>query len=511
MNDISESSLRSASENDHIQASFRTADATPHASALVESLRDIGYSLDTALADIIDNSITAGANHIKLLVDTLSDEPRVGILDDGSGMTEADLIEAMRPGSKNPRLAREQNDLGRFGLGLKSASFSQCRKMTVFTRKNGSLAGATWDLDQVAATNQWQIAMHDETDSVPWSELLKEDGTLVVWDKLDRLSGGITHDTARRSAHINAAMSNAERHLALVFHRFMEGTKPLVISINGRRLTPVDPFASKHPKTQKDPEDTLSLPGGNVVIRSFTLPHHKEMSKPEWDELGGPDGHLKSQGFYVYRGNRLIINGGWLGLARQTELTKLCRIRVDIPNTMDADWKIDVKKASAQLPPPVKERLKRIVERFAQTSKRTYTKKGQKLTDENRMPLWNRVLKDGTIVYRPNADHPAIADFSNSLPDDLKDGFRNCVALIGSCLPVDALHADMLGQAETVKADDADLDTMSQALHAMIPVFLERGFGTDAIKAILKGTELFRANWAEAEKIVDELLSEEEQ
>ena len=148
----------------------RTADATPHAASLVESLRDIGYSLDTALADIIDNSITAGAKTVQLFADTVGDEPAIALLDDGSGMSESELIEAMRPGSKNPRLSRESKDLGRFGLGLKSASFSQCRRLTVITRKDGVSSGASWDLDRVAETNCWQITMHDDPAASRWSE-----------------------------------------------------------------------------------------------------------------------------------------------------------------------------------------------------------------------------------------------------------------------------------------------------------------------------------------------------
>ena len=135
--------------------------------------------------------------------------------------------------------------------------------------------------------------------------------------------------------------------------------------------------------TQKDPKDEVRLQRGKAIIRCHTLPHHKKMSKEEYEELGGPEGHLKSQGLYVYRENRLIIAGGWLGLARQEELTKLCRISVDIPNSMDAEWKIDVKKASAQLPPRVKERLKGTIERFVGTSKRTYRSKGRRLVDSN--------------------------------------------------------------------------------------------------------------------------------
>src|SRR3546814_17727335 len=118
--------------------------------------------------------------------------------------------------------------------------------------------------------------------------------------------------------------------------------------------------------------------------------------------------------------------GGVLGLARQTELTKLCRIRVDISNTMDASWKIDVKKASAQLPPAVRDRMRHIVERFSQTSKRTYQRRGQRLVDEHRMPVWQRMQRDGVIVFRPDPDHPALASFSERLPPELRRGFANC-------------------------------------------------------------------------------------
>ena len=493
-----------------IDRKSRTVDAAPHPSALVESIRDIGYSLDTALADIIDNSITASASHVEILADTPGEEPALGILDNGRGMSEDELINAMRLGSRNPLEDRDSEDLGRFGLGMKTASFSQCRKLTVLTRKEDELAGAIWDLDRMAETNSWQIALLGKGESVLWKDRLNHDGTLVLWENLDRLVGGVSNERGHRTAHVNAALSQAERHLRMVFHRFMERSNPLRISLNGRVLDPLDPFASRHPKTQKDPEETLSLPGGTVRFRSFTLPHHKAMKGHEWDDIGGPEGHLKSQGLYVYRGDRLIISGGWLRLAKQSELTELCRVRVDIPNTMDAEWKLDVKKASAQLPPPVRDRLKRIVERLAETSKRTYVKKGRTLTDENRMPFWRRILKDGSIIYRPDIEHPALADYAESLPEDLKDGFRNCVSLLGSSLPVAALHADMLGgNAEGVAADETDLEAMSQALHSMVPKLREQGQSMETIRSILKAVDMFRSNWEETEKILKGLTGVE--
>ena len=487
--------------------SGRTADATPHAASLIQSLRDIGYSPETALADVIDNSITAKAGHVEILSETSIDKPRIAILDDGEGMSEPQLVDAMRPGTRNPLEVRDLQDLGRFGLGLKSASFSQCRRLTVLSRRDGVTSGATWDLDAVAQSNQWRIEMHDDVSGVPWNDRLPDHGTLVVWQNLDRMSGGITNDTAKQADHMNRVLSAVERHVCLVFHRFLEeGSRPLELSLNGRRLQPIDPFASKHRACQSDPEERLRLPGGTVIIRSFTLPHHSTVTREEWEEVGGPEGHLKSQGFYVYRGRRLIIQGGWLGLARQSELTKLCRVRIDIPNTMDAAWKIDVKKASAQLPPVVRDRLKHIAERFSETSTRTYRRRGQKLVDERRMPMWNRLLKDGAIIYRPDARHPALSEFAARLPDDLKPAFANCITLIGSSLPTEALHADMAGNAENVRADTADAGAIEQALNVMVPRLMGQGIESEAIRDLLRDLDPFRSAWEASEPLIDKLL-----
>lgn len=489
---------------------LKKADATPRASALIESLRDIGYSLSTALADIVDNSITAEASAVRILADTFSDNPSIAIIDNGGGMDKAELIEALRLGSKNPREGRESTDLGRFGLGLKSASFSQCRKLTVLSRRDGVMAGAQWDLDEVAKTDRWEISLINDSSDIPYIDQLHGDGTLVLWENIDRIDGGYRHKADKRAQYINSALASAERHLRIVFHRFMErsGKGKLSLSINGRPLVPIDPFATKHPATQVDPEETLALAHGVVHVRSYTIPHHKAMQRDEWDELGGPEGHLRSQGFYIYRGDRLIISGSWLGLARQTELTKLCRIRVDIPNTMDADWKIDVKKASAQLPPMVRERLKKIIERFVQTSKRTYKKRGQKLTDETRVPMWLRVLQDGVIIYQPNIDHPALAELEERLPKELQRDFRNCISLVGAGLPMDSLHADMLGQAEAVKVTEAKIDALEQALYSMVPRLLEQGISEKGLRSMLRTTDMFRNEWDRVEPVLTRILEQ---
>lgn len=485
---------------------MKTADATPHAASLIQSLRDIGYSCETALADILDNSITAGARRIEILTDLTASDPAIGILDNGSGMTPDALIEAMRPGSRNPLENRAADDLGRFGLGLKSASFSQCRRLTVLTRRAGVSTGATWDLDLVARTNRWEIELHDSFEGLPFEDRLIEDGTLVIWRALDRLGGNIEGNDAGRAVHINRAIAQTERHLRLVFHRFMSDDRPpLQLWLNGRRLEPVDPFGRSFAGHQADRVDCLDMACGLVEFQCFTLPHHKSVSRAQWEDLGGPEGHLRSQGFYVYRGRRLIITGSWLGLARQTELTKLCRIRVDIPNTMDPEWKIDVKKASAQLPHAVRERMRNLVERLSQTSKRTYQRRGQKLVDHEYMPLWHRIQRDGAIIYRPDPSHPVLADFSERLPPDLQVEFTNIVGVLGSTVPVASLHADFAGSAEEVQADDADDAVLRQLAGVMVRMLQQQGQTTDEILERLHPIELFRSRWDAASAVIREI------
>lgn len=264
----------------------RTIDATPYAASLIEGHRDFGYCLETALADIIDNAITAGAQSTQMIADTAADEPWIALADNGSGMTEAELVEAMRLGSKNPTDKRATEDLGRFGLGLKSASFSQCRSLTVLTRRDGKTSCARWDLDGVARRNDWSLELIDNPELLKGHDLLPGTGTVVVWEKLDRLSGGYMHDRGKRTEHMNAELSRAEHHLRLVFHRFLEGASPrLKLSLNDRLLKPIDPMATSHVATQKDPEEVLRLRQGDVLIRCHTLPHHKRMTREEWEEI----------------------------------------------------------------------------------------------------------------------------------------------------------------------------------------------------------------------------------
>jgi hypothetical protein len=246
----------------------------PRASVMIEAMRDIGYSFDSAVADIIDNSIAAGAQNIDLRYGWSADLPWIAIIDDGCGMSRGELLEAMRPGSKDPRHERAAHDLGRFGLGLKTASFSQCRELTALTRRSEELNGMRWDLDRVSATNKWEITelQESELQDLPVPPPTHR-GTVILWRKIDRLEltgiGEIGHDA------FNELMSIVRQHLARIFHRFLSGElghKKIRMSINGTDIEPYDPFAELNIATQKFPLEVVRFRDSEVKIQAFVLP-----------------------------------------------------------------------------------------------------------------------------------------------------------------------------------------------------------------------------------------------
>lgn len=490
---------------------LKTARADPHASMLIESMRDIGYSLESALADVVDNSITAGAMTVRLFADTAASEPRFAILDDGEGMTQAELLEAMRPGSRNPLDQRSSSDLGRFGLGMKTASFSQCRRLTVVSKRKGQFAVACWDLDYVAHTNEWRVQIPDDAEVIPWVDQLGPKGTLILWEKLDRLVDTETNTEAHQ--HLMRRLDDAIDHLELVFHRFLageRGVKKIAIMLNDRPLTPFDPFNSSHPATITGPIERIKVRGRHVIVQTFTLPHHKKVTPAEWERYAGRAGYTRNQGFYLYRGKRLIIHGTWFGLARQMELTKLARVRIDMANELDDAWKIDVRKSSAHPPRNVRERLRRIIEEIGAGSKRVYTARGHRLVSESRVPVWQRVQDKNEIRYQIHSAHPLLANFSKCLTEHHRRDFARILELVGAALPIDALFADMGAQPERVSGTEMSHDTCEQALTATFRHLVAAGLGVSKVVEMLRVTEPFRSNWCKADLILQLLIKETE-
>jgi len=487
----------------------RFEEVAPPASALVESLRDIGYSLATAISDIIDNSIAARATHVEWFASPYDDEPAIGLLDNGSGMSQDELREAMRLGSKHPDDIRDEHDLGRFGLGLKTASFSQCRNLTVLTRKAGHLSGARWDLDLIKETGEWTLEFLTDYSEVPWAENLNEDGTLVVWQTLDRL---VESDNKSDRSHLVEQLDEAATYVQLVFHRYLAGEagiKKLQITFNNRRLEPFDPFHSKHPATIIGPQELFQMAGHKILIQPFTLPHHKKVTNDEWEIHAMREGYVKNQGFYIYRKYRLVIYGTWFSLARQAEITKLSRICIDMPSELDSYWKIDIKKASAQLPEALKKHLKQLIEKIIVSSKRVYIGQGSREVTSEQLPVWLRIPGKDRISYCINQEHPIIDDFEQSLSKDQSQAFYRLLRLIYSSFPVDALFADIATDPNSVNNDNYDSNSLEELVRAAYNLLDKAGTKFDSVEKALLSSNPFKAYRELTQQVLNDIRKDQ--
>lgn len=392
----------------------------PYAPILVESTRSIGYSFEAAVADIIDNSISAAATEIRVCF--MSQDPQwLCIEDDGWGMSADELENAMRYGSQSSQDTRRKDDLGRFGLGLKMASLSQCRKVTVLTKKNGQIHAACWDLDYIVQQGNWALKFfsEEETQDIQGRSWLDvhESGTVVLWEQFDRLKQG----SSKVQKAFDEKIEITRKHVALVFHRFLSDENPknrLAIYFNGEAVTGTDPFLTKHPATQPLSEQILRIGTEEIRVKPYVLPYLSKMSKKDLESIGGKDELRQQQGFYIYRNKRLIIWGTWFRLIKQNELGKLARVRVDIPNSLDSIWEIDIKKSTASLPHFIKKNLADIVENTVGRSERVYKYRGRNVQTDNLIHIWNPIDDRGKLQYQINRELPVLNMIEQHLDEE---------------------------------------------------------------------------------------------
>jgi hypothetical protein len=467
-------------------------DVPPKAAALVESLRAFGYDLATALADLADNSLFHHSRNITIHFHWAGENSAIALADDGDGMDEATLINAMRLGSRNPREQRDPGDFGRFGLGLKTASFSQCRRATVCTkqRRRDTLIRC-WDLDHIAQTDKWQLL---RTASAPAAKLAErladtDHGTVVIWENLDRLTADTsTENDADEDAFLRRAEHVGE-HFAAVFHRLMAGKTPVKFSLNSKPIKPWDPFMGDEAATQRLPPEKLPFQGHVIEVEPFVLPHLSKLDAASHRSAAGLRGWNAHQGFYIYRNHRLLVPGDWLGIKgwRQEEHYKLARIRVDIPNALDHDWEIDVTKSRARPPEKLRRDLVRIGECTRSLAKRVYSHRGAKLIPSDgheRVFLWEQTAKHNHVFYRINREHPLVKQARAACSDGPK--FSALLRLIEETIPVPLITiTDREKPDQTV--GPFEISKESEILEIMRQVFASlRASGLSRKEALLR-------------------------
>lgn len=484
----------------------------PSAASLSASLRDLGYSLETAIADLIDNSISADATDIKIFCDMSRISPVLIIADNGRGMTEAEVIAAMRHGAIDPRRKRGPKDLGRFGLGLKTASFSQCRRLTVVSAKAGERAGAEWNLAQVEEDDDWFIAVLEphEIAQQPFIEMLGDTGTLIVWQDLDRLLEDEIGQ--KRDEIVNEKLAIVERHLSLVFHRFLagliKGRKKLTIRVNGHPIMPFDPFCRRNAATQVLPEETVWVDDVAVSMQPYILPHHTRLSATEYDYYEDRSDFISNQGAYVYRNGRLMAWGDWFRLVPKGEATKLARVQIDFPNSLDEAWTIDIKKSRARPPHAVRERLRQIIAKITARSVIVHRGRGQKLFQESEAPLWERYADHGGIRFAINARHPIIASLSAKLSHEDAGALHVLLDSIAASLPVEMIYSDYSTHPREVSQATTDEAQTLDRLVGLKQVLYGDGLGDPkAFLQIVRSTRLFEGQIEIAEKFIRETFA----
>ena len=422
----------------------------PNAESLCNSMRALGYSFQAAVADVIDNSIAAGATKIELISPPIKDPDTayLAILDNGHGMNRQELIKAMQLACKNPSQKREDNDLGRFGLGLKTASLSQCRELIVISLKNGAINIASWDLDEIKREQDWTLLLLDkeETEFQQIISQLKKysSGTAVIWRRFDRLRT----DTGFFETAFREYLSLTAEHLSLVFHRFLEGeTKIPRISmeLNGTRIKPKDPFIKSslssvqnvpiYIRQGKKPDFKDS-----VVVKSHTLPEQSMLTESDKKKMGLSGRTLsEDQGFYIYRRGRLIHWGGWLGLRKMTQASKLCRVQVDVPASLDHYWLLDIKKSRAVPPKEVTKELKNFLEHLTEGSVKRQTGARNKKVVEN--SLWQTSVGSDDYSIEINRSSEYLAQFSRELTPEQNKKLSALLTMLELTLPIEWINA----------------------------------------------------------------------
>lgn len=425
----------------------------PPAKSLIAGIRSIGYNFSTSVADILDNSIAAKADTIRIFSDPLATIPYFCIIDNGMGMDFEEIKNAMTFGSDRGNKSDDIMDLGRFGLGLKSASLSQCRKLTVISKKNNKINGMSYDLDIIDEKNDWILNVLEmgEILNIPRFSILEEyeSGTLVLWENFDK----IEQFAKRFEDSFRVCVDEAKKHVELVFHRFYE---QLTIYFNEVRIEKRDPFLlDSAPRQQTGRTDYIDMKGEKISVTPYVLPFANTLTKEEKNLLGNPKSIYDEQGFYIYRNRRLIIAGKWLHMHIKSELSKLARVQIDIPSNLDIEWSLDVKKSTAKIPDKIRDQIKAAIEDSVIRSKKTTRCPGVKEQSYEERIWYRTLLRDKDVKYEINRNNPLYKELYTKMSEEDKTLLETLISQIEEGLPKYSIQNDTIEDRNIVNNTDS--------------------------------------------------------
>ena len=468
---------------------IKKIESIPEASYLMDSLRSVGYKEETAISDIIDNCISAEAT--KIVVDFDWEKKRILIIDNGKGMTNNELIDNMRIGSADPNKIHGENDLGRFGMGMKTASFSLGKKLTVVTKTDNVISNASWNLDEIAEIG-WNLCVYSYEQIAEFANKIGPQGTVIVIEMLDRLIDDNSSGKAKKKFY--NVIEKVDKHLGLVFHRFIKDNK-LEISINNNKIQAWDPFCITNSATQELSEEQIWNEDftKSVTIQPYVLPHKtKFLNDKEYQEAGGPKGWNAQQGIYLYRNHRLIIYGTWFDIIKKELAYNLARIKIDITADSDAEWKIDIKKSTASLPLHVRDAVERAVEVATEKSAEVYNSRGTYHKGPISPSLgyvWEQYKKNGQYLFRINKKHTLLNKIRNKLDESGKESLKvylNLVENLAPCMISGVADTLSKNSQQIVDHESKEYEESIEEIKAFIDKLKKEGFAKEEIVEVFQ-------------------------
>lgn len=480
---------------------MKTLDVSPNPNALIFSMRSLGYDIKMAIADLIDNSISANAKRIDVIFYWNGSESIIAIKDNGNGMSEDELANNLRLGSSSPEDVRDINDMGRFGLGLKAASFSQCRLLTVVSKKRTyNEAVMIWDLDYVKQQNKWLVKVANMNVYEAITGRVDESGTIVVWDKLDKSLFRELSSVERPESRFLEIAEQINNHIGVTYHEY---SNDIEFYINNHRVKMWDPFLSVNKSTRVFPEEMFTTRGVRATVTAYVLPYIDYMSAEEINLVNGDSTWQNLQGFYIYRNRRLIVKADWLLPKLDKKLsTKHARIKIELDNTCDELWNIDLKKSKVVPPMSLIKDLNRIAKFTREESEKIYKHKGKVVSQAlsgRKEYVWDTISKDGKFTYKINRDHPNI---KRIIMENDSDDIRKLISLIESTMPIHQIIANQ--QDKDISQDEvntlSEKDLLKLAYDAS-KAFAVQGMSKSEILSMLRLVQPFN----EHIEIIDEL------